>query len=292
MKFLKSLFIALIVASNSHATDKILIITHSFNRPDFIAIQDKTFKTFLADSYEFVIFNDGPYEEMAQAIDDTCKQLQLRSIRIPQSIHQGRNHPCERCADVVQYSLQVLGFDYPGIVAIIDSDMFLIKPLTITEFLKEYDLFGTSQYRPEGPNPVVKYIWNGLVFMDMRTLPDKKSMNWDCGRVLGHPVDVGGQMHHYLKNNPQIRFKDYCGIQLDALPRSTQELKNLGYNDLMIWLIQQGLYVMEFHAGDLFLHYHAGGNWNRQPASYHQHKTKILHQFLDKLLTGNGTSKT
>lgn len=291
MNFLKSLFVALILVHTAQATDKILIITHSYNRPDFIAIQDKTFKTFLEDDYEFVVFNDGRTDEMSKAIANQCSQLNLRCIRIPQVIHRGRDNACERCADVVQFSLKVLGFDYPGIVFIIDSDMFLIKPLNITNYLKDYDLFGTLQHRRDNKNPDVTYVWNGLVFMDNRTLPDRRSMNWDCGRVNNQPVDVGGQMHHYLKKHPELRVKHYVGTQLDALPRSTAELQALGYDDLMIWLIQQGLYVMELHAGDLFLHYHAGGNWNCQPPAYHLAKTKILHQFLNTLLA-DGNTKT
>src|ERR1700733_4465594 len=119
------------------ASKNVLIMTYSFNRPDFIEIQDKTFKKFLKDDYTFVVFNDAPQEEVANQIIETCNRLNLPCIRIPQSIHdapylqrwpgEDYHHPCVRCANVVQFSLNTLGFDRDRIVMIIDSDMFLVK---------------------------------------------------------------------------------------------------------------------------------------------------------------------
>src|SRR6185312_17253545 len=93
----------------------VLIITHSFNRPDFIEIQDKTFKKFLKDDYIFVVFNDAPQEEVSHQITQTCNTLNLPCVRIPQSIHdapylerlpvEDYHHPVVRCANVVQFSL-------------------------------------------------------------------------------------------------------------------------------------------------------------------------------------------
>ena len=117
------------------ASGNVLIMTYSFNRPDFIEIQDKTFKKFLKDDYTFVVYNDARDEEISNQIIETCNRLNLQCIRIPQAIHdapylqrwpcEDNNHPSVRNSNVVQFSLNTLGFDHDGIVMIIDSDMRL-----------------------------------------------------------------------------------------------------------------------------------------------------------------------
>ncbi len=42
------------------AVEKVLIMTYVHSRPDFIELHDKTFKAFLKDDYEYVVFNDAP----------------------------------------------------------------------------------------------------------------------------------------------------------------------------------------------------------------------------------------
>nr|MBA3815280.1 hypothetical protein [Parachlamydiaceae bacterium] len=209
--FFNSILFFLFVINISALEAKVLIITHSYNRPDFIEIQDKTFKKFLSDDYEFVVFNDAPKDEMCQQIQEMCTNLDIRCIRIPQSIHTApyltreRNddlqNPGIRCANVVQYSLDVLGFDHDGIVMIIDADMFLIQPFNITEYLKDFQLAGVPQKRQH-----VNYIWNGLVFFNMNTLEDKTSIDFNCLKVEGVGVDVGGGLFHYFASHPLLRF--------------------------------------------------------------------------------------
>ncbi len=56
-------------------SSKILIITHAHNRPEFIPLQDVTFKEFLKDDYEFVVFNDARDEKIDKEIFETYNQL-------------------------------------------------------------------------------------------------------------------------------------------------------------------------------------------------------------------------
>ena len=46
---------------------------HNYNRPDFINIQQATFKKFLKDDYEYVVFNDATDQNLAQQYSDPCK---------------------------------------------------------------------------------------------------------------------------------------------------------------------------------------------------------------------------
>ncbi|MCX5921923.1 MAG: hypothetical protein NTX86_01185 [Candidatus Dependentiae bacterium] len=287
MKLLKNLYFILALCTSMPAltaSDKILIVTQAFNRPDFIKLQHKTFRAFLNDDYEFVVFNDANNVSMQNEIQTTCQECNIRCINIPQAMHYQRDNPCARSADAVQYSLNNLGFNHDGIVFVIDSDMFLIKPFSITEFLQDNqcDLYGCLQQREH-----VTYIWNGLVFMNMRTLPNKKSINFDYGKVEGQATDVGGHLHYYLKNNPSLRVKLYSNTHLYELPNDESKLRRLGYDSLTIHLVSKiysGSFDMELHAQDHFLHYRAGGNWNRKSPTYHSDKTALLHEFIDAAL--------
>ena len=270
---------------------QVLIFSHHHNRDDFIKIQYDTFKKFLTDDYEFIVFNDGPNDIMCNKIDTTCAELNIRCIRIPQKIHtypylyrlprETMNHPCVRCANVMQYSLNELGIKHDDIVAIIDSDMFLTKEFSIRKYLEGFDLAGVKQQRPNS----VEYIWNGLVFFDMKTLPNKQLINFNCGEVNNTPVDVGGQMHHYFKQTPQVRCRFITqGYVAQYAPKSVEELHRLLFNEPMIQFIKANPHVVELYADNSFVHYRSGTNWDRKSPSYHANKTEILQTLITSIL--------
>jgi hypothetical protein len=284
---------------------KVLLITHSYNRPDFIEIQHKTFNKFLKDDYEFIVFNDAPQEWMKQDIENTCKKLGIVCIRTPQEIHSTKlylpkrpeesgNHPCKRCAHVVQYSLDTLGFAHNDLVAIIDSDMFLIKPFSIREYMRDAQLAGVPQGRTNG-RFIVEYLWNGIVFFNMPTLPDKERINFNCGYVEGAPTDVGGNLYYYLKEHTALKLKHinglylshaFCGSCTNNSPvctHNTEILKQGSLSPDTIWFAQQGPDSIEFFADGSFLHYRSGTNWNNKSSQYHQEKTILLQTFISKI---------
>lgn len=282
--FFTFFFLTLFNHNGLVASKNVLIITHSFNRPDFIEIQDKTFKKFLKDDYTFVVFNDAPQEEVSNQIIETCNRLNLPCIRIPQSIHDAPylqrwpgeeyNHPCVRCANVVQFSLDTLGFDHNGIVMIIDSDMFLVKEFCVQDFLTGFDIAGVPQSREH-----VKYIWNGLVFFNMQTLPDKKTIDFNCGKVDGIGVDVGGHTYNYFKSHPEVIIK-----VIDNGHYPSNFIVSESTNENVKFLFSHNVNDFEFLLKNSFFHYRSGGNWNNQPKEYHEKKTIVLNSFIDKCL--------
>jgi len=56
---IRYLFLTILLTLFTNPKDKVLVLTCAFNRPDFIELQYKTFKAFLNDDYEFVVFNDA-----------------------------------------------------------------------------------------------------------------------------------------------------------------------------------------------------------------------------------------
>ena len=266
------------------ASKKVLIMTHSFNRPDFIEIQDKTFKKFLTDDYTFVVFNDARQEELSNQIIETCNRLNLPCIRIPQSIHdapylerwpgEDYNHPSVRCSNVVQFSLDTVGFDHDGIVMIVDSDMFLVKELSVQEFLDGFDIAGVPQSREH-----IRYIWIGLVFFNMQTLPDKKTINFNCGKIDDIGVNAGGQTYHYFKDHQEARVK-----LIDSQFYSPDFIVSEATDEKVKFLFSHNCTNFEFLLKNYFFHYRGGSNWDNKPKEYHENKTAVLNAFIDRYI--------
>lgn len=277
--------------------DKLLVITHAYNRPDFIEMQHKSFKKFLKESYRFIVFNDASERSVRKEIRKVCRRLGLTCIGIRPSLHlkpylerlpgETLDDTAVRCADAVQYSLNTLGFRYKGKVMIIDSDMFLVRDFSARTYLDGYDMAGLPQSRSN-----VDYLWNGLVMFDMMTLPDKGSINFNCGRVNGIAVDVGGHLYHYFKKNPQVRVRaiDHATFDRNELPLYDRKtLEAMGFDGLTVSFLLKGPAPVEFLADRTFLHYRGGTDWDRQGRDYHCAKTALFQEYLDEAIGQNGS---
>lgn len=262
----------------------------------------------MLDDYEFVVFNDARDLKIRNEINQMCRKCHLFCIEIPQEIHDrpyllrtgtadGYNHSAVRCANVVQYSLDILGFYHDGLVMIIDSDMFMIHEFSVENYLKNYDLAGHLQLR--GDHQEINYVWNGLLFFNMNTLPDARSLNFNCGWVEGVLTDVGGYTYYYFKENPTAKIKYFenmhyikdfwcteCTQNNQAVcMHHANTMKKCGFSDPLITLaIQSNNSNMEVFLDNRFLHYRAGGNWNNESAKYHEKKTTLLMDFINAQL--------
>jgi hypothetical protein len=278
--FLLFLFLAI---SQASLEAKLLIMTHAYQRPDFIALQEKTFRAFLKDDYRFVVFNDATDKRLYQAIQKVCLDLNLECIPIPQEIHLRPYLPrargeiytcaCVKCANVVQYSLDLLGFDHEGLVMIIDSDMFLVSELDIAQYMQGYDIAGLSQTRG-----AVNYLWNGILFFNMETLPAKRELSFNCGNIEGEPCDVGGYTYYYFRNHPEARIKL---IDHHVFVQNHMHEERSALHPFLRLMIAENVPNSEFFMGYKLFHYRGGGNWDRKTHEYHRHKTAALHKLID-----------
>ncbi len=177
--------------------------------------------------------------------------------------------------------LTCLGFDHDDVVVMVDSDMFLVRPFSIVDCLKGYDLVGVRQTR-EVADGVITYVAPGLIFMDMRTLPNKRMINFEAGWIKGASADVGGHMYYYLKNNPDMRLRLINPITMSTLPDNASELAVLGYDSNTIDLIFDAR-CFEYYLSGTFIHYYAGGsNWPGYTVEFLEKRNKHLFQFIDK----------
>jgi glycosyltransferase involved in cell wall biosynthesis len=307
MSMLKSVFVLLCFIFSQNLFPKVIIVTHNYNRPDFIALQQKCFKKFLRDEFEFVVFNDGPTEKLAKQIEYQCQILGIACYKVPQEIHQQPylyrdpwedwNSPSIRTANAIQYSFDTFAFNCDDIVAVIDSDMFLIQPFSITDYLQNYDLSAVGQWRGSMGN--IQYLWNGIMFFNMHTLPNKQALNFNCGTINGNHTDTGGYTYYYLKENPGAKIL-YMRDQLDLTDgdyiANSYELEGREYlsehevvhalsgNEDLLDLIRKKPDDIQFFLNYAFLHYRRGGNYHGKPNNYHRKKTAILNEFFNTIL--------
>jgi len=288
---------------------KVLIITYSCNQPVFIETQYKTFKKFLHDDYEFVIFNDARSAAMESRINAMCASCGLRVFRVPQEIHarpylyrlpeDDFNAANVRHVNCIQYSLNVLGFEHDDVLLLIDSDMFLMRPFSITEYMQDKDIAAFMK-RTAG---WAVYLWPGLCFLNMGKLPDKKSLNFNCGRINNILADSGGWTHFYLMNHQNLRVSRISSLfshqlflgdthfnrkadSFTSVPEAvrTTFYLDLGFTDNEIRFLLQQPDTFEFYLDLHFLHYRGGSTDVTQTEGYHAHKWRIFTEFINEAM--------
>lgn len=286
---------------------KVLFITHSYNRPEFIEMQYKTFKKFMSDDYEYVVFNDAKDESFMHQINNTCAHNNIRCIRVPQDIHTRpylRRMPGDnlqqaniRHANCVQYSLDVIGFDYDGIVCILDSDMFLVRPISLENYMADKHI---ASFMKRAPNKIF-CLCPAFCILNMKMLPNKKSLDFNTGKIYGWPVDSGGFTYYYLINHPELRVVSASSLyshQLflgdthlnrsadHSIPKEVKAAfyENIGFNDTEINFLLKKPDTFEFYLDNHFLHYRDGSNDTRQSKEYHINKFQLFSEFINAIL--------
>lgn len=266
---------------------KIRVLVAVVNSPEFLAQQSQLLKLLSCDELELIVLNDS-IEQPDQSnffdgttyagLEEVCQDYGIVSHRVPQEIHENRHllyarphdrrhNATTRTADALDWGLQNFGLGYDGIVAVLDADMFPIKPFSFSQSLAGVHLCGLPQTRSKRVfgfiDRSVTYMWNGIFYFDARTLPNKKAFILDAGRIHGVPTDTGGAMHDYFAQTPELRFRPiahkgsgtWVHSQADALPRPVSQFLSQDPRNC------DGKHFAELYDG-AFLHYRAHGNWD------------------------------
>lgn len=287
-----------ILASLGSLRGEVLIMTHIFNKPNMVYWHHETLKKFLKDEYKFVVFNDAPNDELSKKTKEICQILGIDCVDVPQSIHYYKapylsgprtplGDPSAECADTIQYMLDILGFDYPGISVVIDSDMFLIRELSIEKMMNNYAISAHPQHR-ESPEGRITYMLPNLLIFNMEKLPEKKTLNFNVGKIHGVNVDTGGFTHFYLEQHPDISWlkTDCVTIPLDV-DKSRLDRKVIDYfksKPKMFSLLTEMKYDYEVYYEYTFLHFRAGSNWYKMNPEKFKEKSKIFYEALGEIL--------
>lgn len=276
--YILSIFLCLLINHCSFA--KVLIITHNYDRPQFVGWHRITFDKFLQDDYEYVVFSDARTDEMHQQIADACKKFNVQCIRIPQNLHgmtvAGRvDHPSYRHAVGIQYSLEQLGFNHNDILVIIDTDLLIIRPFSFTEYMKDTDIAAIFRRMYD-----LDFCWPGLTCFRMNQLPDKKAINFEPGIHNEKYMDTGWNTYFYLQSHPNLRIKsmnmlegsqlfcdytdhiktpDMVRYPLHNLDLSKEQqikaLEQIGFNQKEVEFLMKKPCSVDFFHDHTFLHY-------------------------------------
>ena len=146
-----------------------------------------------------------------------------------------------------------------GFVAFLHSDVFLMEPLRISDYLGTYDLcscviskvqtdeFG-GQRGTVVHNPLthLRHLWEPIMFLNMAQLPEPETMRWWGGTIERTWMPDGGGTYYYLKAHPGIRIL---------------EIQPSGSNDDPTVDFHPSRYQFFTIEGKKILHYMAGCRW-------------------------------
>ena len=314
MKYL--LFIVLCIPQIAFC--KTLIFTTAFNRPDFVDFQDKLFKKFIQDDYEYIVFSDANTKELKKEMRNVCERLNIKCIDIPQHIHQqpylprlpGDNlhQPNIRNCNAVQWAWDNYMSKHEGPVLLIDSDMFLIRPFSPRELMNQYDVAFVSWGTVDPVTNIgYDFMWIALICFNMGTLPELNSLCFNCGRLPNTytSIDSGGWTHLYLqkyRNQLNIKYISWvCGYEFYCpykyahpdLQRPKQisseviikNLRERSFSEDEIELVLQQPDTIELLLDNHFLHYRAGTNYEKYSKDHLDKKERILLSFFDRILS-------
>lgn len=202
---------------------KLVIASPHCCKLDLIDIQYKSINKYVKDeSIEYVIFNDGGdtgkinnfgNKNIRQEITDRCKELNIKCVEVPQTLHDNRNlifpetqniksqHVSARASVVIQYIYNYYKNENI-ILMIIESDMFFIKNINIKEFLGN-DVYVYLGQQKKNNNVIISYMWIGILIFNMELLENKDIINFDCGEIDGVNTDSGGFTHLFREKNKQ-----------------------------------------------------------------------------------------
>jgi hypothetical protein len=248
---------------------------------DLLVAQGKALVRHMAHHpYELHVVNDAQEDEhfsnnwrrgTVAEITAACLPIGAQEHRFPQEWHTDRrqvfpNEPEEfanvenantRCADAVQFGVNLLLGESDEPILILDADMVPYSPVEPKNLLAIKPIWGVPQTR-DG----IIYLWNGLLLVDPRRAAGMGLFNLDCAHINDTPCDVGGMLYLFLKAN-QGGFGSFgiCSARAHtfsangALPDRLQDFFRWDSNT------QHDHYRASETYGGIFVHLGGGGNW-------------------------------
>lgn len=249
----------------------IKIYTISDKRPDLLKVQYYSLLTHLRDKkFEFIVCNNGCTFDLRNEIKSICDDLKITHYYLSQS-------PYNSTSLIVEYAIKqciksfIINDKESDITVIIDSDIFLFSPFSISELLGDHLVAGIYQQREKKINRLVSrnhyYMWNALMIFN------HKKMNYnefDISMIEGL-TDTGGKTNYFIKKyfNKIKWLKHTPGIGDSELIIFSSDVKNIYDKSFGIQIIE-----------DSFIHYYRGSNWDSKDNTYHERKTRFLIFFL------------
>jgi hypothetical protein len=237
----------------------IKIYTFSDKRPDFIKLQHDTFKRFIKDEYEYIVFNNSCNDIISNEIENLCSHLNIRCLPCE------KNHKNAMTACYTPINFFIKNYlDDETISVIIDSDIFMINNFSFEDYIGDYDICGIFQQRNDYKTI---YLWNAFVIINKNI--NKKKINIDFEPIDG--TDVGGKTSEVLGKLNVKWVKHTADIESDESEIFDDDIK-LKYDKSF------GCQIIE----ESFIHYYRGSNWDSMGDEYHKNKTNFINYLIEK----------
>jgi hypothetical protein len=287
---------------------KIRILTFHYNLPELIEIQHKTLKRFLKEDYELIVFNDAREPQHERAIQETCDKFGIRCVRFKPEWHDmdllnakvnewaanpnlyshigniHSQHPSVRHCHVIQYALDKFGYNHNDLVALLDGDCFLTRPVSFKKLLGNNDIIGIR--KEEGG---YDYLWVVFTLFDPRTAPHKDDLKFHIDVINNQIHDTGSHTYHYLEDHPEVVYQKFKGEASSGFYHwSDEDMRNYGFTPNEIALLRdldslKGFpwpITVEFHINNQFIH--LGNSSFGLPG--HQEKLDCVKRFVKRIL--------
>jgi hypothetical protein len=272
-------------------------------RSDMIQMQYEGYRKFVRDDFRFVILNNEIDDSNVKAaIDDKARACGMEVFHTRFSTEKGTCGPrdiipCgtpknadERHALALKWSWEtIISKQKERYALIVDSDMFLAKPISAAELLDGHQIAGVplksfavaSEQEREGLLSLL-YFLPHVVLLDMHNLPDKGQVDWNCGvtfieqngKEYQYNLSPGGRWHLYLDSHPEVRLNGWKG------GRYRKEHWVSPYDELY-----DERFLCDF-AHDCFFHSGQSSNWNGRPDDYLKRKNEFVFGFVDDINNG------
>jgi hypothetical protein len=269
------------------------VVTAVVNNPVFIEIQYYTLQKYMKCNYEFIVFNDAkPFHDYSNdgdinikhSIEELCEKLNIQCINIPNQHHIKQQEASIRTADSMNFILEYQKRN-PDKYLLLDSDMFLVDQFDLSDY-ENYRCGVVLQSRFDNK---INYFWNGLYYFDINKMNNLQLLNWNCKPGC----DTGGMMEQWLQtqeieDNNSLNDKSNINYikHLSSLSYDESEMpENLKDNAKLIHFMQtdprnqNGKFYCEIY-DNKFLHYRAGGNWEKRNMNIHHTLALKLRDLL------------
>lgn len=283
---------------------KTLFLATYYNNHFFAKLQLASLQKFITSPWDFAIVDDASPDVRSllggglstDDIQQQAKTLDLRYIRVPQSVHASHSngglvpdglpvdHPTERHRACLHYLLQNMkslaeGYDF---VVLMESDLLVRKLIDIPSYMEGHAIAGTGRksvhlrrtrqnerhwpyaYSHED-DVIVDFFTMYLLMVDLRKVTNLEEM--DAGGFAGS--DTGGKTSVFLRRHPEY---SPCFINIS------------GNTNFQVDIFSKGDPSDEDAE---FVHYRAGTNWDYQSTDYYLEKlNRMLKYFVPPLYDG------
>jgi hypothetical protein len=262
----------------------IKIFAFTSNRSDLIELQLKSFRKHIQEEFTFTIFNSRKFDydrTEYPKINEECERLGIPVFDVEKDdeliarcnaaeprfgvFNAAGKWSNNNCAGNYSacYVWEKFMVKESGPVCLLHPDLFFIKPIKLTDYLKDTPLCFMPQTRP---NLGGIHMHDALVLADMVRLPEPEKIFWWGSKVNGIDTDIGGQSFFYLQRHPEINptlIQQWFREDDPTTDFHPSEYEDIGINDEVV-----------------ALHYLRASNWNHRPEEYHVKKTAWIKKRL------------